>query len=327
MNSRVKLIGRLLFWPVFLWVVFIVTQNPAMIRYRVTDWWRLRDYEAPAVITEIAESAALTGHATNILYASQPELDNKTVFNSHCPFPEQSFVLGCYDGDRIYILDIETPELESAESVTAAHEMLHAAWARLPVSEQNRLRKLLDKEFASNDDPHLREIIAKYQEAGNDAETIVNELHSIIPTEVREISPELETYYDKYFTNREELVKQFESYEAVFAANEAELEMLESQASDLIDDIRSQEQRLNLIKQVVDANNTRLEAWSQSSNIQAYNALVRDQKAVINSYNALVGRYNENVDKYQNVIERYQELAFYQNELVNAINSKAEVID
>lgn len=326
MTNRAKLVGRLIFWPVFLWVVLLISQNPAAIRYRVTDWWRLRNYQPPAVVAQLAEDTSLTPHATDIFYASKPQLNDKATFNLHCPFPEQSFVLGCYDGDKIFIFDIQAEELEPAEPVTAAHEMLHAAWARMSSTEQDRLRKLLENEFAASPDAHLQETIKKYQEAGNDEGTIINELHSIVPTEVRTISPELEAYYKKYFKSRGKVVDLFESYKAIFAENEAELERLEARASKLLASIQAQEIVLNQKKATIDANNSRLGAWSQSSNVAEYNRLVSEQRILVREYNSMVGRYNSDVDRYQAIIKRYQELAFYHNELVNAINSKAETI-
>lgn len=326
MSNRLKLIGRLIFWPLFLWSVLMIGQNPAVFRYRVIDWWRLRSYDVPSTISTIAQEANLTEYATRVLYASEPEFDDKQSFNSHCPFPEQSFVLGCYDGNKIFVLDIQAPELRSSEPVTAAHEMLHGAWARMTSAEQKKIRQLLEREFAINPDEHLKQIIAQYRAAGNNDDVIANELHSIIPTEVKTISPELETYYRKYFKDRGAVVALFKSYEEIFAANEAELKSMEKQAAKLLASIQAQEKVLEAKKELIDANNARLSAWSKSSDVYTYNNLVSQQRALVNEYNTLVARYNADLDHYQTIVNRYQSLAFYHNELVNSINSKAETI-
>jgi hypothetical protein len=43
-----------------------------------------------------------------------------------------------------------------------------------------------------------------------------NELHSIIGTEISTISPKLETYYGRYFTDRKAVLADFDKYSAVF---------------------------------------------------------------------------------------------------------------
>ncbi len=84
--------------------------------------------------------------------------------------------------------------------VTAAHEMLHAAYAELAPGQRRRVDQLLDQAFEASADQRLRDTLAEYADAEPGQRH--NELHSILPTEVAELSPPLERYYQRYFEDR-----------------------------------------------------------------------------------------------------------------------------
>ncbi len=50
---------------------------------------------------------------------------------------KRNAILGCYNPSSrdIYIYNVTNSELDGVKEVTAAHEMLHAAWERLSESE------------------------------------------------------------------------------------------------------------------------------------------------------------------------------------------------
>lgn len=318
--------GRIIFWALLLWVVVAVAQNPNEIRYKITDWWRLRNYEPSASVEGLATQAQLTDEARDYFYASYPELDDKETFNNNCPFPERSFVLGCYDGDRIYVLDVTLPELEAAEPVTAAHETLHAAWQRMDPGEKRHIGALLREEYQRSNDQHLKEVIDNYKQAGDDEEaTITNELHSILPTELRELPPELEEHYRQYFKDRGKVVDLFDSYEAVFAANEAELERLKTEIDESYKALVAESAELDHTRTQIDANNARLNTLRAQNRVEEHNALVPEQNALIRSYNSRVVAHNASVEAYNKLVERYKALALKQTGLVNALDSKAEI--
>ncbi len=72
-----------------------------------------------------------------LFYVHDPQLLSSQAFNEQCPAAEKSIVLGCYDGVGIYIFDVQDERLAGVEEVTAAHEMLHAAYDRLSPSRRN----------------------------------------------------------------------------------------------------------------------------------------------------------------------------------------------
>lgn len=191
------------------------------------DQWTVRHYQPSLAVAELAERSGLSERGTFYLYAGKTELASAAVFNSGCERVERSNpVLGCYVAaqDKIYIYDIEDSRLDGIKEVTAAHEMLHVVFARLSQSEVRRLTDLLETAYASHKTPELEQRMAYYAKAepGNR----VNELHSIVGTELRDIGSELEAYYARYFTDRQKTVALYEEYQLAFTSIEQEIERL-----------------------------------------------------------------------------------------------------
>jgi hypothetical protein len=93
--------------------------------------------------------------------------------------------------------------------------MLHAAWDRLNRDERDRIAALLEAEYEKHtSNAAFSDRMAVYAriEPGEHA----NELHSIMGTEVAELSPELEEYYARYFTDRAAVTSLHASANAVF---------------------------------------------------------------------------------------------------------------
>src|SRR5690348_17199642 len=113
----------------------LVAKNP----YTVSDWLRLRNYQPDASVLTIADATSMTDRARHMFFINHPALQDKAAFHQSCPqYDEQTIVIGCYEsGQRgIFVLKVDDQRLNGVEEVTAAHEMLHAAYERLSNSEQ-----------------------------------------------------------------------------------------------------------------------------------------------------------------------------------------------
>lgn len=191
-------------------------QHPQPVLDQVTVW----QYEPTPAITGHVERLGLTDHGKFLYYASKPEISSSAAFAQACPAHEgeDGFgILGCYlPADKtIFLYDVTDERLDGTEEITAAHEMLHAAWDRLGDDERARLTTLLEAEAEKHvDDAAFAERMAIY--ARIEPGERVNELHSIIATEVADISPELEEYYAQYFTDRSIVTSLHASANAVF---------------------------------------------------------------------------------------------------------------
>jgi len=155
-----------------------------------------------AEIVELAEATAMSEDGRRIFFATQPQLADADLFNSHCSM-EGSTVLGCYDGERIYIYRVTDTRLAGTNEVTAAHELLHAAYQRLSASDRRDIDALVSGFVATldSDDP-VRQLVEGYPVAQQP-----DEWHSRLATEFSGLAPELEAHYSRYFADRGALLQ------------------------------------------------------------------------------------------------------------------------
>jgi uncharacterized protein YoxC len=213
-------------------------------RQFVVDAIQYHQYAPTDAVRQVAEEAGMTDDALFTFYATRPAVESSAAFNQHCERREaDSPILGCYAANRIYIFDITDDRLEGIKVVTAAHELLHAEYDRLPNSERQRLDSLLQKAYQSGTNPKLDERMAYYEktEPGQN----INELHSIVGTEFESIGPELEAYYARFFKDRQALVALHEQVEGQFEALSEEADDLVNQIEKLAFTINNDTKRYN----------------------------------------------------------------------------------
>ncbi len=284
-------------------------------RQAIYDWWRLRNYTPPSVVSQLATDDTMTPSARHIFYVYHPELDDKSNFSSHCgDLGEQTIVLGCYTRVQgIYIFTVTDERLNGVEEVTAAHEMLHAAYDRLSVSDKQRVNALINQAYAGITDERIRANIENYRKQGAD---VTNELHSILGTEVSNLPTQLEQYYQRYFTNRQQVVSYSDKYEGTFTA-------LKKQADQLQTKLKSLRSSIDLLSAQLLQEHQELEAERQHINSQAaadaFNARVRN-------YNSQVGQLNEQIQQYNGLITQLEQLVVLQQQLFQAINSSPTTV-
>lgn len=293
--------------------------------YDVTDWVQLQTYQPPEEIAALADESQMSDEGRRIFYVHRPQINDREEFNENCPFKERTFVLGCYTGDNIYIFSIEDEQLKSVEPVTAAHEMLHAVYTRLSSSERSRIDRLLKVEFEKSDDQRLIDIIEQYNRY--DPAAVSTELHSIIGTEVRDISPELESHYSRYFDNRLAVVEQFEGYESIFSELENQIDVLRAEINSLKKRIEDTEKQIDVQAAEINSINNQLDNLRSQGNISAYNALVPRQNSLVNSYNATIDNYRQLIRSHNTKVEKINDIAIKHTDLLNSLNSKYEQID
>ena len=287
---------------------------------QVSDWWTFQNYDPPKKIENLAKSSGMSETGIKYFYVSDPQINNKEDFNINCPFPERSLVLGCYDGERIYLLDIEEKRLEGVEEVTAAHEMLHAAYARLSDSEKQNIDKLLRQEYTKVKNPRLLDLIEEYTR--QDSSVVDNELHSILATEKEELSPELESYFSRYFTDRSLVFSKYQSYEKVFNNINDQISQYDQELNALKIDIASKEGRLESLAQSISDDRTILDELIEQNKIDQYNSAVPDFNARVNQYNALVNTLKNDLESYNRVVKKRNALALDHTNLIQSLDSK-----
>lgn len=213
-------------------------------RQSVVDAINYYQYSPTQTVEQLTETSNMTDHGRYMFYVSRPQVDTSDDFNKNCQRREaDSPILGCYTAGRIYIYNVTDDRLQGIKSVTAAHEMLHAAYERLDETEKNRLSRLLEAAYDKHGNGELDRRMEYYERT--EPGQRINELHSILGTEVDGLGSDLEAYYAKYFTDRSELVKLHGEVESVFNELSEEADQLVSELEQLSGSINSRTAEYN----------------------------------------------------------------------------------
>ncbi len=300
----------------------------ALNRQAIYDWWQLRDYTPPSVVSSLASQTTMTDYGRKVFYVNQPTLTSDEEFAKACPnaSQEQTIVLGCYHSNQggIFLLDVRDQRLEGVEQVTAAHEMLHAAYDRLSDSERQDVDKMLQDYYKNGlTDERIKTTIDAYKKS--EPNDITNEMHSIFATEVSDLPPGLEQYYKKYFTNRAQVAAFANRYQAEFSSREAavdqadaQLTAMKKQIDDLQNEVRQKQNEVSVERKQLTA--------LREADVTAYNAGVPEYNQLVESYNSQVQRLRALINSYNQLVEKRNAIALEENQLVDALSNNLQTI-
>lgn len=234
--------------------------------------------QATPAVRELGEQARLSLLGQRYYYAAAPTIVDKPAIQRACAAVAAEGLLGCFTG-RIYLLDVESPEFRSETPVTAAHEMLHAAYDDLSEPERRRVEGLLQAELDHRQDPKVNERLNKYQ----DRESQLDEAFAILGSEAPggSLLPELRDEFDQYFTDREAVVATNQRFQKAF------------------DDLES---RINGLNGQLAQRKQQLDELLAEDNIVAYNAQVNPYNNLVKEHNDLVRQYNDLGERFNRAI-------------------------
>ena len=291
-------------------------------RQNMIDWYQLRGYEAPIPIAALATKSEMSDKARRIFYVNKPEIQEKATFYKSCEEGETAVVLGCYKPrNGIYLLKVDDQRLAGVEEVTAAHEMLHAAYGRLDVRQQRRIAKLLNDAYANISDASISDKVALYKQSGAD---VTNELHSILGTEVAKLPPELETYYQQYFGNRQTVVTFAAHYQAEFTSRKNKVIAYDKQLADIEQQVNSNNKDLDTQQAALQAESARLDALLKNGDIAEYNAGVGAYNQSIVPFRNLLSQTRGLVEQYKTILAERNAVAVEAQELNKALDSRIQ---
>lgn len=308
---------------VILWILIGALLFGWLKRQAIYDALRLRDYSPPNNIVQLANDTTMNNTSRRIFYVNHPAVENNATFTSKCGSEgEQTIVLGCYLPPQrgIHLYDVTDARLAGVEQVTAAHEMLHAAYDRLGPKDKKYVDQLIETAYAQVTDQRIRETIDAYKKNGADT---TNELHSILGTEVRNLPPELENYYKRYFTNRTKIVDYSDRYESVFTSRKNQVDMFDSQLAGLKKQIDTNQADLSQQNKDLTDERSRLDQLLASKQYQAYNEGVSAYNAKVQTYNSLVTSTKTLVNQYNEILDQRNAIALEQRQLFQAIDSRS----
>ena len=291
------------------------------IRQRIYDEARLYNYRPPASISALATADTMTAYTKHVFYVNHPILlPSVASFRADCPEDEADIVIGCYHVGQagIYIYNVQDSSLAGVQEVTAAHEVLHAIYARLSPSARNRLDSQLEAFYKHGlNNPTVEAEVKVYiqTEPGD----VDDEMSCTFGTELAQLPANLSAYYRQFFSNRSAIVAYEQKYQATFTSKQKIIASDDSELTSLKQQITVQE--LALAKQHQQIELTRLQLQSmQSTNPTAYNAAVP-------GFNSDVTSYNTALNSVQNDIASYNQLVTSRNSVAGAFDTLVSAID
>lgn len=306
-----------------IFTIFIVVT--LLCAYAFQDEFKAGDYALTGDLSSIATSLNLTSRAQLILRATHPSLQEKESFNQNCNSHSQEiYVLGCYreDQDRLYIYNVDSSEIPGVREVTTAHEMLHAAYHRLLFWEKNDLNDQLQSAYQQLPaDSDLRVSMQNYQ-----PDEFYDELHSRLGTEVKNLPAPLERYYQRYFIDRQAIVKFNEQYHNVFTELKRETDRLKTSIETKKQAIETQTKQYQEQKQqlntVISDFNSRA-ARGDLSNQSDFNTKRQAIVSRIDKLNLEYDQLKKGIEELNSEIAKYNQSIYHNNEIIDQINSNS----
>lgn len=319
-RNRAGLIASALISAVLVVLSLFLVFNRQQAIDQLTVW----QYQPTEEVKNLVERAGMNDDGIFLYLASQPQLADASDFNKVCDRVEKTTsILGCYTNYRIYIYNITNPDLDGIREVTAAHETLHAVYVRLSSSERERVNALVEAEYEKlENDDRFKERMAFY--ARTEPGQRDNELHSVIGTEVADISPELEAHYANYFDDRQKVVALNAAYNSIFRELDSKARELGARIEALATHIERSTDTYNKDVQILNedivsfnqrAANNGFESQSQF-NTERANLIARVD--YIQSVRAAI---NSDVQAYSALIKEYNLIALQSKKLYNSIDS------
>jgi uncharacterized protein YukE len=290
----------------------------------LTDWWQLRGYNPPAAVSSLASDDTMTPKARHIFYVNHPDIEsNVSKFRQNCGQTEKTIILGCYHSnqDGIFVYGVKDPRLAGVQQVTAAHEMLHAAYDRLSSKDKSYVDGLLQDYYAHGlKDQRIIDTINDYKQS--EPADVVNEMHSIFGTEVANLPAALENYYTRYFSDRRAVTDFAAAYEGEFNSREAAIKADDAQLSQLKNQIDSEEQTLQDTLTQINSDRARLDSERGSGQIDKYNSDVPGFNREVNQYNSGVLQLRSDIADYNSLVDKRNAIASELASLDKAIDTR-----
>ena len=309
---------------IFIIAILITTLVIVAILNRVWigDFIRGLGYEPTSEMLRIRASLNLTDYGRLVFNASRPELSERETFNQHCrERTNENAILGCYDYTDIYIYNITEPELDGIRELTAAHELLHAVYARLSEQDKRDLRPALEQVYSSNAEILSEEIEMYYE---NDR---YEELYVRAGTEIANLPSKLESHYAKVFEDQDRIAGYYNKYISVFNQIQQNLDVLSAEMNALSSEIESKTNEYYDRSAALNAAIASFNACAETPNCFASEAVFQRRRAeLLNEFAALEALYDEIdnlINTYNAKVEEYNSEATHINSLNTIINSIA----
>jgi len=264
----------------------------------------------------------MNAYTQHLFYLNKPQLPTTVAsFRKACHENEDTIVLGCYhpNQDGIYIYAVRDSSLAGIQQVTAAHEVLHAVYARLSSSA----RKQLDNELQSYyehglTDSNVKAEVALYQKTEPTA--VYDEMSCTFGTEIAQLPAALNAYYAQFFTNRQKIVGYEQQYQVQFTSRQQQIAADDIQLGTMKTQINTEETDLTTENTALNSQKTQFEQLLASGQVAAYDTAA-------NTYNVQVDAYNAALTSLSQIITNYNQLVGTRNSIAGQLTTLDGAID
>ncbi|MBR3204092.1 hypothetical protein IKF81_00200 [Candidatus Saccharibacteria bacterium] len=289
----------------------------------ILDRLKASFYTPSPEMAEIKNSLNLTERGTLIFNATNPVLDSRDQFNFDCESNDPEIaVYGCYTGDKIYVYNINDPELPGFRESTAAHELLHAVWHRLSSIERKRLIPLLETVYSDNKEM-FEETLSAYDESER-----IDELYVRSATQVKNLPSELESHFSEIFKNQDEIVDFYNSYITPFEELNKKIESLgselESKKTELEKLTAEYESRSKTFNKDVEEFNSCANTPGCFKSDYEFNTRRNALVSVSSELDALYLKLSEEIEEYNKIVDEYNANILHNKTLQNLVNSNSK---
>ncbi|WP_293329783.1 hypothetical protein [Microcoleus sp. CAWBG58] len=311
------------------WIIVLVVAISRIVLNSQLDEW-IGVAPPSAAIERLATAATMTREAQQIFYRQTPTIEPKQTFLKVCQpkegMKDSLIIFGCYftngKSGKIAIQSVTDDRFQGVMEVTAAHEMLHAAYTRLSPSDRDKLTPQLKQAALLIKNDRLSGILKQYQQ--KDIALYVNELHSYLGTELGNLGDvELEQYYQRYFRDRQQVVKLADRSQEI-------VRKLDEKSQQLKPEIDTLEASLAQTKQTIKERN--LELGSQKRNLDALQLdLLRFKEQAEESYRQGNGspekvfQFEQNKSDYNQKVQEFNDLVRQQEERVAGFQKQFDI--
>ena len=292
------------------------------------DYLKSKSFSPTKEMTTIISSLKLTERGERTLRATTPTLDSRDVFNEKCnSHKAEVYVLGCYltGDDSIHLYAIHKKELAGMNESTAAHELLHAVYHRLPFWEKSKVNEELSAAYENLNDEELKAAMDLY-----DDEDFYDELHSRLGTEIKDLPENLEKHYAKIFSDRKKVVAFYDNYSGTFKKLKEDLKATEEKLNNLKVKIEDEEGRL---KKVTTDLNERIDDYNRRVSEKKYSTIAeiknegKNLQAEVDKTNSDYDALSSNISEYNKLVAEYNNSVIRTNEIFDSINSNSSVVE
>lgn len=290
-----------------------------------------------AQVERLAQATTMTPLAQRLFYRQEPMIAPPEVFWEQCKVPHGTIVLGCYLGEgrgsKIVIQHVTDQRFAGTMEVTAAHEMLHAAYDRLEPRLRESIFEQLHVVRSQVNNPRLLSLLQDYEAQGR--ERYGHELYAHLGTELEDFgNPALEAHFQRYFRDRHQVVALAEQSLQVVAKYEqqadvlaveigqleeqlistyAGLEKAEARLAQLSEGLIQQQEKLRQSWAAMGSAPSQAKAKSLEAQAKARQlALAREAR----NYNHQVRQLNKSAARFNRMLKDYQQKVEAYNQLV-----------